>query len=159
MSYRHLSRPCRGQAGPRGHAFEGFVPAVPTHDRVGTALKGHSRTEGRSSLLSSLGEVLWYLSGSDRLKHIEYYIPEYRSLINASSRAVRGPGAYGPRLFGDGDHSQMAKLLRIMKEKSLRIRDKPSFKSSINRICDLGMGTYPVPLRLGAAAAKRQEPS
>src|SRR5687767_9497076 len=61
-----------------------------------------SRTEGRGVLISFLGETLWYLSGSDRLDQIEYYIPKYRTFINASRRAVRAPGAYGPRLFGGG---------------------------------------------------------
>jgi len=76
-----------------------------------------SRTEGRGVLISFLGETLWYLSGSDRLQHIEYYIPRYRTFIKASRRAVRAPGAYGPRLFGGGETSQMAELLAILKQK------------------------------------------
>lgn len=76
-----------------------------------------SRTEGRGVLISLLGETLWYLSGSDRLKHIEHYIPKYRTFIKASPRAVRAPGAYGPRLFGGGEQSQMAKLLATLKQK------------------------------------------
>jgi thymidylate synthase len=64
-----------------------------------------SRTEGRGALISFLGETLWYLSGSDRLEQIEYYIPKYRTFIKASPRAVRAPGAYGPRLFGGGEES------------------------------------------------------
>jgi thymidylate synthase len=76
-----------------------------------------SCTEGRGSLISYLGETLWYLSGSDRLKHVEYYIPNYRTFIAASPRAVRAPGAYGPRLFGGGDKSQMATLLATLKQK------------------------------------------
>lgn len=76
-----------------------------------------SRTEGRGVLISFLGETLWYLSGSDRLKHVEHYIPNYRTFITASRRAVRAPGAYGPRLFGGGDKSQMAKLLVTLRQK------------------------------------------
>jgi thymidylate synthase len=76
-----------------------------------------SRTEGRGVLISFLGEALWYLSASDRLKHIEHYIPKYRTFIRASPRAVRAPGAYGPRLFGGGEKSQMAKLLATLKQK------------------------------------------
>lgn len=78
-----------------------------------------SRTEGRGSLFSFLGETLWYLSGSDRLDHIEYYIGQYRSFISASRRAVRAPGAYGPRLFGGGSNSQISSLLRTLKQKLL----------------------------------------
>ncbi len=76
-----------------------------------------SRTEGRGALISFLGETLWYLSGSDRLKHIEHYIPKYRTFIKASPRAVRAPGAYGPRLFGGGERSQMATLVAMLKQK------------------------------------------
>ncbi len=76
-----------------------------------------SRTEGRATLISSVGETLWYLSGSDRLSHIEYYIPKYREYIGASRRAVRAPGAYGPRLFRGGDRSQMSLLIATLKEK------------------------------------------
>jgi len=76
-----------------------------------------SRTEGRGVLISFLGETLWYLSGSDSLKYIEYYIPQYRTFIKASKRAVRAPGAYGPRLFGGGATSQMFRLLATLKEK------------------------------------------
>lgn len=76
-----------------------------------------SRTEGRGALISFLGETLWYLSGSDRLSHVEYYIPNYRKFIKASSRAVRAPGAYGPRLFGGGDKEQISKLIAMLKAK------------------------------------------
>lgn len=43
-----------------------------------------SRTEGRGVLIGFLGEVLWYLSGSDRLDHIEHYIKDYRKFIKTS---------------------------------------------------------------------------
>ncbi|CAO3428592.1 hypothetical protein [Azospirillum argentinense] len=76
-----------------------------------------SRTEGRGGLISFLGETLWYLSGSDRLSFIEYYIPKYRTFIDASPKAVKAPGAYGPRLFRGGEKSQMATLLESLKKK------------------------------------------
>lgn len=76
-----------------------------------------SRTEDRATLFSCLGETLWYLSGTDDLRHIEYYIPNYRKFIGASTRATRAPGAYGPRLFGGGQESQMANLIGTLKEK------------------------------------------
>ncbi|MFC5862510.1 thymidylate synthase [Acidicapsa dinghuensis] len=53
-----------------------------------------SRTESRCLLFSALGELLWYLSGSNDLAFIKYYIPDYPE---------DGPGistvraAYGPR--------------------------------------------------------------
>lgn len=54
-----------------------------------------SRSEDRGKPFSAVGELLWYLSGSDRLDFIEPYIKRYRE------DAVDGvlPGAYGPRLF------------------------------------------------------------
>lgn len=76
-----------------------------------------SRTEARATLFSCLGETLWYLSGTDNLEHIEHYIPGYRRFINASPRATRAPGAYGPRLYGGGEKSQMAKLVAMLKKK------------------------------------------
>ena len=76
-----------------------------------------SRTEGRGTLISFLGETLWYLSGSDSLAQIEYYIANYRSFIGASPRATRAPGAYGPRLFAGGENSQMSRLLKTMRDK------------------------------------------
>lgn len=79
-----------------------------------------SRTEDRSTLFSCLGETLWYLSGSDRLDHISYYIPPYRKFIGASPRARRAPGAYGPRLFGGGDRSQVAEIVATLKAKQGR---------------------------------------
>jgi thymidylate synthase len=79
-----------------------------------------SRTEDRSTLFSCLGETLWYLSGSDRLDHIEYYIKGYRKFISASRHAKVAPGAYGPRLYGGGEASQMAELVATLKEKQGR---------------------------------------
>ena len=61
-----------------------------------------SRTEQRATLFTCLGETLWYLSGSDRLDAIEYYIPNYRSFSDLPPEAVKAEGAYGPRLFGTG---------------------------------------------------------
>ncbi|MFL1874507.1 thymidylate synthase [Hansschlegelia beijingensis] len=77
-----------------------------------------SRTEGRGTLFSCLGETLWYLSGSDRLDHISYYIPNYRDFIRASKRAVRAPGAYGPRLVKGGPDSRLGKIIDMLKRKN-----------------------------------------
>ncbi|MER8599357.1 thymidylate synthase [Mesorhizobium sp. M1339] len=79
-----------------------------------------SRTEGRGMLIAFLGEVCWYLSGSDHLEPIEYYIKEYRKYVDASRKAIRTRGAYGPRLFGGGDKSQMMALLATMRAKQGR---------------------------------------
>ena len=53
-----------------------------------------SRSENRGKPFSAIGELLWYLSGSDALEFIKEYVPAYRD------DAVNGVihGAYGPRL-------------------------------------------------------------
>lgn len=54
-----------------------------------------SISENRGKPFSALGELLWYLSGSDTLGFIEPYVPRY------AADAVGGilEGAYGPRLL------------------------------------------------------------
>lgn len=54
-----------------------------------------SRTESRCLLFGALGEFIWYLSGSDDLAFIRYYIPDYPTDGNGI-QTVRA--AYGPRL-------------------------------------------------------------
>lgn len=106
-----------------------------------------SRTEGRGVLINFLGETLWYLSGSDRLTFIEYYIPHYRRFISASPRTVRAPGAYGPRLFGGGDHSQISKLISTLKDKQGRSDTRQAVAQIFNK-SDLRPGNGDVPCTL-----------
>jgi thymidylate synthase len=54
-----------------------------------------SRSESRGRPFSALGELLWYLSGSDSLESIEPYIPRYKGEAEGGVLL----GAYGPRLF------------------------------------------------------------
>lgn len=58
-----------------------------------------SRTESRGKIFSALGEWLWYMTGKNSLKFIEYYISAYRE-ESVDRKTVYG--GYGPRLFGDG---------------------------------------------------------
>ena len=74
-----------------------------------------SRTENRSTLFSCLGELLWYLAGSDRLDFIKYYIRRYE---RSSDDGATIFGAYGPRLFNmRGRHDQISNVLRVLKTK------------------------------------------
>ena len=66
-----------------------------------------SRTESRCLLFSALGELLWYLSGSNDLAFIRYYVPDYPE-DGEGVQTVRA--AYGPRLKGQIDW--VVKLLR-----------------------------------------------
>jgi thymidylate synthase len=77
-----------------------------------------SRAENRATLFSCLGETLWYLSGSDRLDVIEYYIKSYRKFSKLSKRATKSDGAYGPRLFGAAYGNQVRHTIDRLNERS-----------------------------------------
>ncbi|RDI57157.1 thymidylate synthase [Microvirga subterranea] len=73
-----------------------------------------SRSENRGKLFSALGELLWYLAGSDKLEFIEPYIRAYRK------EAIEGvvPGAYGPRLFSMRNNlDQIANVTKLLRWK------------------------------------------
>ncbi len=55
-----------------------------------------SRTEIKGTLFSGLGELLWYLAGSDELNFITYYVSRYDE---DSTDNVTVHGAYGPRFL------------------------------------------------------------
>jgi thymidylate synthase len=55
-----------------------------------------SRTETRGRVFSALGELAWYLSGSNDIDFIEYYLRYYSDLDEHG----KAHGGYGPRLFG-----------------------------------------------------------
>ncbi|MDX2307994.1 MAG: thymidylate synthase [Hyphomicrobium sp.] len=95
----------------------------PARELMGVMLKltnpraRFSRTERRATLLSCLGETLWYFSGSDALTVVEHYIPAYREFLGVSKRATRAPGAYGPRIFGGKAPSQIEKVIELLRRK------------------------------------------
>lgn len=55
-----------------------------------------SASETKGHIASCLGEFAWYMTGSDSLDFIEYYLPKYRE---NSDDGVKVWGAYGPRLL------------------------------------------------------------
>lgn len=69
-----------------------------------------SRSQTRGRIFSALGELLWYLSGTDDLEMIRYYIPRYAE----SAHEGRVEGAYGPRLFGAG--ARLDEVVHILSE-------------------------------------------
>ncbi|HEX8222487.1 MAG TPA: thymidylate synthase [Allosphingosinicella sp.] len=74
-----------------------------------------SRSENRGKPFSAIGELLWYLSGSDRLEFIEPYVGEY------VKDAVDGmlEGAYGPRLLAmRGNIDQLRSIEKLLNRKS-----------------------------------------
>lgn len=87
-----------------------------------------SRSENRGKPFSAMGELLWYLAGSDRLDFIERYISSYRQ------DAVEGilEGAYGPRLYRmHGRIDQFANVVR-------QLRLKPDSKRAVIQLFDAG---------------------
>ncbi len=69
-----------------------------------------SRSATRGKIFSSLGELLWYLSGSKDLDFISYYISNYTDYAD-------GYGAYGPRLFDLCGHNQVQNVLSLLKNR------------------------------------------
>lgn len=74
-----------------------------------------SLSEVRSKVISCVGEFLWYLTGSDSIEFIEYYITKYRERINFDEASIDPvPGAYGPRIFGSSN--QFEKIFELLKK-------------------------------------------
>lgn len=79
-----------------------------------------SRTETRGRIFSALGELLWYLSGSNEVDFIAYYVEKYAQLAEDGKIF----GGYGPRLLSwrGADQSwkgvnQISNITRILKTK------------------------------------------
>lgn len=68
-----------------------------------------SRSESRGKVFSALGELLWYLSGSNSTEHITHYIPMYAKFDEGGSIF----GGYGPRLRGD--HDQLLTIIDLLR--------------------------------------------
>ena len=72
-----------------------------------------SRSESRGKVFSALGELLWYLSGSNATQQIRHYIPGYAKFDENGIIF----GAYGPRLRGQGEHDQLGTVIRLLRER------------------------------------------
>jgi len=74
-----------------------------------------SRSERKNTLFSCLGEFLWYLSGTDDLKFVQYYIPIYGKFSDDGKTVF---GAYGPRLISlNGEVNQIQNVIQTLKNK------------------------------------------
>ena len=74
-----------------------------------------SLTETKGTIFSCLGEFLWYLSGSNDLQFIKYYIPTYDKFSDDGKTLS---GAYGPRLFNLWSaNNQFETIVNILKKK------------------------------------------
>ena len=74
-----------------------------------------SRSELKGTIFSCLGELSWYLSGSDELSHMTYYIARYDK---SSDDGITVRGAYGPRLRNmHGKYNQLENVINLLQRK------------------------------------------
>jgi thymidylate synthase len=74
-----------------------------------------SRTETKGRFFSCLGELLWYLAGTDDLKFIQYYLSHYAKESDDGKTVF---GAYGPRLFSMRGNDQIANVIKLLRERT-----------------------------------------
>ncbi|WP_426185306.1 thymidylate synthase [Rhizorhabdus sp. FW153] len=72
-----------------------------------------SRSQTRARPFSALGELLWYLSGSDRADFVGRYIPFY---IKEGKPPIVN-GAYGPRIRSRHGFDQLEQVIEILRRK------------------------------------------
>ena len=73
-----------------------------------------SRSETRGRVVSCIAELCWYLSGSDRVEPINFYLSHYRDCAEADGSVH---AAYGPRLFSfDGTNQVQLVIARLKKQ-------------------------------------------
>lgn len=97
--------------GSRGSTVELLGLAI----RISKPRTRLSRSEDRGKPFSALGELLWYIMGSDKLDFIKEYVPHYTQEAEENGTIY---GAYGPRLLAmRGKVDQLQNLLRLLKEK------------------------------------------
>lgn len=88
-----------------------------------------SRTEQKQHVFSSLGELLWYLSRSNSLDLITYYVKRY---AQESDDGLTVHGGYGPRLFAmGGQYNQVENVITLLKA-------RPSTRRAVIQLFDAG---------------------
>jgi thymidylate synthase len=93
-----------------------------------------STSESRGKIFSALGELLWYLSGSNETKHITYYIKQYKKDSELDGTIH---GAYGPRLIRPDGVNQLKNIIALL-------RNKPTSRRAVVQLfsADDLVGTY-----------------
>jgi thymidylate synthase len=85
-----------------------------------------SRTESRGKIFSCIGELCWYLKGTNRTAFVAHYIPAYRK----SSEKGVVYGGYGPRLFKSWkDVQQFENLVELL-------RKRPTSRQAVLQLFD-----------------------
>ena len=79
-----------------------------------------SRTETRGKPFSCLGELFWYLSGSNDADFITYYIRAYNSAVEPDPYRLKPVvgGGYGPRLMNLAGLNQLGNVIRLLQRKN-----------------------------------------
>jgi thymidylate synthase len=73
-----------------------------------------SRSEARGlRIFSGLGELLWYLRGTNDVEVISYYLPRYRSYEDEG----KVYGGYGPRLLNFDGVNQLRGMVEVLTRK------------------------------------------
>jgi thymidylate synthase len=86
-----------------------------------------SLSETRGKAFSTIGELLWYFSGTNDLNFIKYYIPEYCKFSDDGETVY---GGYGPRLFNmHGEYNQINQVINIL-------TDKPHSRRAVIQLFD-----------------------
>ena len=73
-----------------------------------------SKTASRGKMVSALGELSWYLSGSNDVHFMTYYSPRYNENSEDDGTVH---GAYGPRIFGPAQPNQFQVVKNLLKRK------------------------------------------
>ncbi len=74
-----------------------------------------SRSELKGTPYSCIGELAWYLSGSNKLSDISYYLQRYKE---SSDDGICIHGGYGPRFMRMYDeHNQIENIINLLSEK------------------------------------------
>jgi len=68
----------------------------------------------RGSYSARLGELAWYLSGSNRADFVTHYIKRYQDDTEADGTIY---GAYGPRMFRPDGASQFDNVMSLLRER------------------------------------------
>jgi thymidylate synthase len=85
----------------------------------------------KTNIVFNFAEVLWYLSGSNRLDFIAYYAPSLRK-YSADGELLTGT-AYGPRLFGRPPPQELSQWDRVV---NILKHDDPDSKRAMISIFD-----------------------
>lgn len=94
----------------RGHTSE-IIGVILRLDNPRARL---SLTESRGMPFSALGELCWYLSKSDKLDFIQYYLKQYEK---ESDDGLTLYGAYGPRIFNmRNQYNQIQNVINLLRK-------------------------------------------